>query len=810
MAYPLDLTATSAINLVTTQHLRAGATLWYFRPKGGSFFTKDFEVRNTVTNQLLQPHIHYRVLDLDNDASMESAKEVCKAIVVLESTISDIKITRRLIGGQYEPIGSDVDKLITDQQLNQLNSSSWGQIIGRPIAFAPDPHLHLDEQVYGFGHVTYLIDEIKNLIGSQAKQGFGTIYQYIDKLFLEKQNDILNQLAGIELTINNVGVARRFEKGQIIMLYVSTHPADLFGYGTWQQITNTFLYGVDIAAQLGQTFKIGSGVDYTATKVYFWWLTDVEDVIPPGGGGEEPVGNLLLMATDANTIPANPLPILKKDSIWLGIIGYNALSGIEFGRHSRAHYSDPYGVIPFQDLVYFQNSLSHPSQIDYSHLFKIGVSYTNSISPTLGPILNKWKGNNFTNFVNVNQDISKTFTHNPMHAHELSEISFNDLWSDEPIEKVVRTAVVIPTTICINDKTAFAYLAMKGNQIYISSPFDLSALGTGINAEHFKTLYPSLLQCDMGNSYEYIICRIDNKWQLIKYRGVAETRDYRRYEPSNPNSATYLYSIKHSLGWFRIHRGMSPTDYSQSFINYNGQTISVEKLQDSNGNYRYRTNAGSKTPVNSFIASNGMLNPEEYTYVKPALVRASSTSPYNVEYDNVVRCATASAWSTTARFRVYIDRNNTVWRTQYRNQAHMLQVFPVIERRDAGQNTNNYPMAEIDKSLDDLYGTKYNSLPEESDLYGTGTAPNRLFVPQRYCSQNSTVIDIFNDYYTPFWKSVFVAEKDDYLEFSVNITLPAVATRDYSFNFLLVDRVGKENLEYTLLDDTQFSYSILL
>ena len=274
MAYTLDLAATNPLNKITTKHLRAGASVWYFRPIGGAFFTKDLVVTNTVTGQVLQPNIHYRCLDLNNNASMQSGKEVCDSLVILTTGLSDVTITRRVIGGQYEPIGSNIDTLITDQDLDRLNSSTWGQIIGLPIGFSPDPHAHLDNEVYGFGHVVYLLSEILNLLNSQDKHGFGIIYQYIDKVFDGLKTAFDARISNIQTMVTNFEPKTKFQVNQIVAIYGTANPNTLLGYGTWVKIEDTFLFGVTETTDLGTTFKVGSDPNgILATKVFVWRRT---------------------------------------------------------------------------------------------------------------------------------------------------------------------------------------------------------------------------------------------------------------------------------------------------------------------------------------------------------------------------------------------------------------------------------------------------------------------------------------------------------------------------------------------------------
>ena len=274
MAYALDLTASVPANYITTTHIR-GDGPWLFVPTGGAFYTKDLVVTNTLSNQQLEPQTQYRALHVNKDAIMASGKEVCCVIMILDSSINEVKIQRRVVGGPYENVGSTLDQIITDADLDNLNSTSWGQVIGEPYQYPFDPHQHYVEDIYGLEHVIYLIDEIAKAVSTGDKNVFGMIYQYIDKQFLVLQNDTDQKLNQLTTQLNQLDANRKWKPGVIVAMKNNTNPATAFGYGTWKKIPNTLLYGVSDDVNLGQLKKVGEGVDYLMTGIYYWELLTV-------------------------------------------------------------------------------------------------------------------------------------------------------------------------------------------------------------------------------------------------------------------------------------------------------------------------------------------------------------------------------------------------------------------------------------------------------------------------------------------------------------------------------------------------------
>lgn len=272
--YSLDLTASLAVNYITDTYRRIPGT-WIFVPVAGAFYTKDLIVTNTINGRQLEPQTQYRALHVQKEAIDLSAKEVCCVLVILDPAVNEVSVKRRVVGGKFQLVGTDLEKIITDTEINNINSSTWGQVIGQPIQFPYDPHKHYLEDVYGFEHVVYLLDEIVQGIATGDKQAFGMIYQYIDKQFAVLREETDLKLGQLEEIVNNAESNRKWKPGVVVAMRNNTPPATAFGYGTWRKIPNTLLYGVNLDADLGSKKKVGEGPDYLMTGVYFWELVSV-------------------------------------------------------------------------------------------------------------------------------------------------------------------------------------------------------------------------------------------------------------------------------------------------------------------------------------------------------------------------------------------------------------------------------------------------------------------------------------------------------------------------------------------------------
>lgn len=272
--YALDLTASVALNLITDVY-RRGVGTWIFVPIAGAFYTKDLVVINTINGRQLEPQTQFRALHVQKEAIDLSAKEVCCILVILDPAVNEISVQRRVIGGKFQHVGSDLEQIITDEEINNINSSSWGQVIGAPVQFPYDPHKHYDEDVYGLEHVIYLLNETTQVIGTGDKQAFGMFYQYIDKQFTILKTETDTKLKQMEDIVNAIETNRKWKPGVIVAMNNNTNPAIAFGYGTWRRLSNTLLYGVNLDSELGKRKKVGEGPDYLMVGILYWELVSI-------------------------------------------------------------------------------------------------------------------------------------------------------------------------------------------------------------------------------------------------------------------------------------------------------------------------------------------------------------------------------------------------------------------------------------------------------------------------------------------------------------------------------------------------------
>lgn len=271
MAYTLDLTASLAVNYVETNYNRPKEGAWIFVLAGGAFYTKDLIVKNRFNGRELEPLTQYRALHTVSEAVLESGgKEVCAILVITDPNVMQISVKRRIVGGKYETIGSDLLNVVSEAKLSALDSTAWGQLVAKPEQFPAEIHTHYDKNVYGLETLIYVLDQIKSAITTGDKNLFGMFYQYIDRQFnsiTTSNNQLIQQM---QLEVDTLKNRSRFKPKEVVIFTDSSNPRDVFGYGVWRRLPDGLFMMTSNNAMLGKKKKIGEGPDYWGSYYAAW------------------------------------------------------------------------------------------------------------------------------------------------------------------------------------------------------------------------------------------------------------------------------------------------------------------------------------------------------------------------------------------------------------------------------------------------------------------------------------------------------------------------------------------------------------
>lgn len=168
--YPLDLTGKSPTNLVLNEpHTIGSDSQRAFVPKCGPFFTASMVVKKLDGTPLV-PVEQYLVLQPYQEAAVKSGLDVCSVVYIFDKSAGvDFLIDYQVVGGEFSWATYALRQMIEALELDE-RPVKWGDIIGKPEAFPPAPHLHDLGDSYGWEYIAEQLEAIRNaiLIGDAA------------------------------------------------------------------------------------------------------------------------------------------------------------------------------------------------------------------------------------------------------------------------------------------------------------------------------------------------------------------------------------------------------------------------------------------------------------------------------------------------------------------------------------------------------------------------------------------------------------------------------------------------------------------
>lgn len=179
--YPLDLTGVNPNNLVRSEpHTLPAGTNRAIVPNYGAFYADSVIIRDANSGVILKPREQFKAVQLYQEATEKTGQEVCAVLVVTDTSItSDIEVTYQAIGGEFSYSVYALRQMLEDLDLDE-RPVVWGDVIGKPAAFPPAPHLHDAGDLYGFEYLVAALEQVYHgiLVGDEAAHD--AIRQYID------------------------------------------------------------------------------------------------------------------------------------------------------------------------------------------------------------------------------------------------------------------------------------------------------------------------------------------------------------------------------------------------------------------------------------------------------------------------------------------------------------------------------------------------------------------------------------------------------------------------------------------------------
>ena len=163
--YPLDLTGVNSNNLVVNElHNLPALSKRAVLPVYAPYFSESLMVRDQANASVLIRGTHYECLQLVEEASIKTGKEICEVILILDPAVSNqVSITYQTIGGLYQRT-SDAIVDMYNTVINDNRPVDWVNVLNKPVAYPPSLHNHLFRDVVGFEPLIVELERVKNAI----------------------------------------------------------------------------------------------------------------------------------------------------------------------------------------------------------------------------------------------------------------------------------------------------------------------------------------------------------------------------------------------------------------------------------------------------------------------------------------------------------------------------------------------------------------------------------------------------------------------------------------------------------------------
>lgn len=178
--YPKDLTMSLDSNHIRNE-IRdfADDSERIFVPNGGPFFSQSMRIQ-TRDGRPLRPITEYQILYLNEEATLESDRNVCAVIRILNKSITSVVLDYRVIGGEYSNTvyGIKQDLLRGGRNDHVLD---WNiNVYNKPSEYPVGPHFHRGEDFTDWDAVWVQLEGIRKAIIHGDAASWQSVYDYID------------------------------------------------------------------------------------------------------------------------------------------------------------------------------------------------------------------------------------------------------------------------------------------------------------------------------------------------------------------------------------------------------------------------------------------------------------------------------------------------------------------------------------------------------------------------------------------------------------------------------------------------------
>lgn len=168
--YPLDETGENPNNRVNNEPhdlipKQRPTDVRVFSPKYGPFYANPLmEIRDMADGRILVKDVDFQVNDLLQDPTLLFAQQIGQSIVIINGSVSNrVSISYQVLGGNYQNDSTAIAQAWATF-MNDSRPVDWDNISNKPATFPPSLHIHMLEDVIGWGPMIVALNNIEQAI----------------------------------------------------------------------------------------------------------------------------------------------------------------------------------------------------------------------------------------------------------------------------------------------------------------------------------------------------------------------------------------------------------------------------------------------------------------------------------------------------------------------------------------------------------------------------------------------------------------------------------------------------------------------
>ena len=193
-SYPLDPSGINPANLVVGEiHTTLNRTIRAVVTNYGAFFGSSMVIKDLATGVNLNSSQWYPA-QLYTQPTLQYGAPIYSLIMITDPVVSDnIALTYQALGGAFSTSQQALVDYINNLDLDS-RPASWPDIINKPDAFTPSPHLHDVGTIYGFEYIVQALDNLTYAIQVGDAAYNDSLLAYVDA----QNGNLASELAALQ------------------------------------------------------------------------------------------------------------------------------------------------------------------------------------------------------------------------------------------------------------------------------------------------------------------------------------------------------------------------------------------------------------------------------------------------------------------------------------------------------------------------------------------------------------------------------------------------------------------------------------